>query len=266
MFPLKSIPQSTDALRNDIADTLGRYLNGVPPTVSIDGDLAAIDELLIDTSQAEVITTATLPKLPDTALLTDKRPGPTVRFLELRGHPILIEGSKLHFSFEARDASFSFAYEPAGDRHWLQLDRTVEGKIETHMRRSDLEHLIVASAAGIAAEKGITITSTQLDLTSPDDRSVAMKLTVNAKKLFVSAVITITGHLRVDDAFLAHVSNLRCSGTGMVGSMVCPYLQTHLDKANGRSISLLLFPVGGVTLKDLKVTTTDGIAIAANFA
>ena len=66
-----------------------------------------------------------------------------------------------------------------------------------------------------------------------------------------------------DDALVAKVSNLACDGEGMMGNMAAGMIQGALRAQEGRKFSLTSFSLGGLALKDVKISTANGLSITA---
>jgi hypothetical protein len=124
---------------------------------------------------------------------------------------------------------------------------------------------MLAVAGAAAREQGVTITDVEIRLASAGKRSVAADVRVNAKKAFVKGTVLLTGRADVDDDLNATLSDLSCTGDGMIGNLAAGFLKPHLAKYNGKQFPLMTFSLGDVTLRDLKVDTRSGLHVTARF-
>jgi hypothetical protein len=78
-------------------------------------------------------------------------------------------------------------------------------------------------------------------------------------------VINIKGKADVDDNLVATLSDLACTGEGMIGGMAAGFLQGKLTSYDGKKFPLMAFSLGDVALRDLKISTKGAIQLSAAF-
>jgi len=266
MFPLagKAFPTSGEALSKAISDALGDVftLPKKDKTVTVSGgDYPAIKKLTIDLDGATVSATEPPPKPKPTG---KREEGITVDQLEVSGHPLRYENSKLDLGLKAKGVKLDFAKDKKG-QPLLVLADAREGQAEAKISKADIQSLVMAVAGAAAKQQGVTIQEIQLDLASEGERSIAADVRVKAKKMMMSGVIHLKGRADVDDDLNATLSDLSCTGEGVVGSMAAGLVQGKLKAYDGKQIPLMAFSLGDVTLRDLTIDTKGGLHVTAKF-
>jgi hypothetical protein len=266
MFPLagKQFPSSTDELVESINSALSDVftLKGKSAGASIEGGkFPALKTVTIDLDNATVSAT----KPPPRPLGTGKRePGPKVDKLELSAQPIHYENAKLNLRLNASKLQFDFDRDKKG-KPLLVLTDAKSGKVDARISKADIEYLVTEAATLAAKEQGITIQDLELKLESNGPRSIAADVRVKAKKMMMSGVIHITGQLDIDDELNATVSNLECTGEGMIGSAAAGIVQKKIKPYNGTTIPLMTFSLGDLALRDLKIDLKKDLHVTASF-
>jgi len=266
LFPLagKTFPKDGDALATSIHDALAEVLtlskNG--STVTVDAPkYPAVKRIKVDVSDAIVSATDPPPKPTPTG---KREKGLHVEQLEVTGRPIRYEASKLDLQLKARNVDLDFGKDKGG-HPLLVLSGADEGTVEAKISKADIRSLATAAATAAAKQQGVTVQDVEVDLRSQGARSVAAEVRVKAKKMLVSGVVRITGRLDVDDELNATISDLDCTGEGMVGTVAAAALRAKLKPYNGKRIALVAFSFGDVTLRDLKIDTRSGLHVTASF-
>ena len=266
MFPLSgtTFPTDGDELAAAIEGALAEVLKlkkAHSPVSVVGRNFPDIKQMLISLDGACV----ELDHPPPQPKPTGKRvPGITVEHLGVSGHPIQYEKSKLDLDLTARGVAFDFAKDKSG-RPLLVLKDAEQGSVEAKMSKADLQSALLAAATAAAKTHGVTIQDLQIDLTSETDRSLAADVKVKAKKLMMSGTVHVTGKLDLDDDLNATLSNLNCTGEGMIGGMAASFLQSQLKKYNGKKFPLMAFSLGDATLRDLQIRTKPAIQVSASF-
>ena len=147
----------------------------------------------------------------------------------------------------------------------LSLDRAIDGNLEISLARTDLEALVLNLAQDQAEKHGVTIDDLQLKLRQENDQSVAIEVTLRARKLFLSASIKVTGRLDLDEELNLKLSGLNCVGDGGIATMACGILTPYLRKVDGREFPLMALPLGEVRLREVQVTVGDSMVVTAKF-
>ena len=266
MFPLagKDFPTTAEELSTAIDEALGEVFSLKKGSgVSVQGGekFPHIKQVQINLDGARVSAKEPPPK----PLGVGKRkPGITVDRLEISGHPINYEQTKLELEVNANEVSFDFDRDKAG-RPLLVLTDAAEGTVEASIKKKDIEALLLAAATIGAKLQGVTIQELSLDLTSSGPRSVAADVRIKAKKMMMSGVIRVTGAVDVDDELNATVSDLNCTGEGIVGGTAASFVQKYLKEYDGKTFPLMAFSLGDLTLRDLEVKLNGTMQVSAAF-
>jgi hypothetical protein len=266
MFPLAGddFPTTAEDLGTAIEDAI-RDVFSLPKsagvTVTGGAKFPDIKQVSIDLSGAKLSATEPPPK----PIGVGKRnPGPTVGRLEVTGHPILYEQTKLDLDLHATGLRFDFDRDKGG-RPLLVLAAAEEGHVDAQIKRKDIEALLLNVANLAAKEHGVKVQDLELDLKSTGARSVSADVRVKAKKLMMSSVLHLGGAADVDDELNATLSNLTVEGEGMIGGMAAGFLQKHLKAYNGKKIPLMAFSLGDVALRDLEIELNGSLHVSAEF-
>jgi len=266
VFPLagKQFPRTPDELSGSIRDALSEVL-----TIPKNGSAVVVDapkfptvkKMKVDLDGASV-RAATPPPPPKP---TGKRePGITVSQLEVTARPIKYEASKVNVQLKGSGLEFDFAKDKKG-APILVLTDAEDGNVDLNIDKADIKSLALAAASMAAKEQGVTIKDVEVNLRSEGKRSVAADVRVNAKKMMVSGAVHLKGKLDVDDELNATLSDLECTGEGVVGSIVSKFVQPKIKPYNGRKIPLVTFSLGDVSLRDLKIDAKNGLHVTARF-
>ena len=266
MFPLsgKNFPTSADDLAAAIQESLEEVLTFPKKTavVKITGDdFPALKSLKVDLSGAAVNPDNPPPAPKPKGKRT---PGITVATLDVTGHPILYEKSKADLDVKAKGLTFDFAHDAKGNA-LLVLTDAKDGSVNVKIAKDDLRAALLAAASAAAKTQGVTIQELDINLNADGPRALAADVRVKAKKMMMSGVVNVRGRADIDDNLVATLSDLACTGEGMIGNMAAGFLQGKLKSYDGKKIPLMTFSLGDVTLQDLKVTTKPQIQLSATF-
>lgn len=266
MFPLagKTFPQSADELARSIRDALAEVLTlpGKQSPVTIDAPgYPTVKRLVVNLDGATVKSAEPPPKPTPTG---KREPGVRVGQLEVSGRPIRYEKSKVDFHVSGKDVTFEFGRDKDGKPLAILTD-AASGDVDVNVAKADLQALALALAGAAAKQQGVTIQELNVNLTSAGPRSVAADVRVKAKKMMMSGVLHVKGKLDVDDALNAKVSDLSCTGEGMIGTMAAGMVQGLLQRYNNTQVPLSAFSLGDVALHDLQIDTSDGLHVTAQF-
>lgn len=266
MFPLagKAFPQDARELEQSIRSALEEVLTfpktGTP--VELDApQYPKVKRLKVDLSGAKVSAKEPPPQPKPTG---KREPGIDVDQLEVQGHPIQYENSKVSLELKGKQVSFEFAKDKTG-KPLLVLTDANEGHVDVNISKPDLQSLALAAASLAAKEQGVTIQDVSVDLKSEGKRAVSASVRVKAKKLMVSGVVNLAAKVVVDDELNATISDLNCTGEGMIGTMVAGFVQPKLNEYNGKKIALMAFSLGDLALRDLKIDVKSGLHVTAGF-
>lgn len=271
MFPLSISELPSNAL--ELAQALERGLGTVlaPPTgrevVVLEGEkFPELETLKVDVTGARVLEES----LQAPRSLRDPRPAVSVERFHLVALPVLLRATPLRLELAATQMRFDYLRD---DRDRLYLAPSTrggggggEGWVRVEVGRSDLEALLMSVLEPIASANGIGLEDTRVELTAEEGNTVRVQVSATGKKLFVKARVHVHGRLRVDEELTATVDGLRCDGEGMLGEMAERLIQPRLAQFNGARVPLAGFAPGGLRLRELDVTTDDGIQVTAKLA
>jgi hypothetical protein len=265
MFPLsgKKFPTSADELSASIEDAI-RDVFSLPKTAGVSvtgGKFPDLKQVVIDLSGAKLSATEPPPKPVGVG---KRKPGPTVETLEITGHPILYEQTKLDLDLHATGLRFDFDRDKRGGP-LLVLAAAEEGRVDAKIKKKDIEAVLLSVASIAAKEQGVTIQDLELDLRSTGPRSVSADVRVKAKKMMMSSVLNLSGSADVDDELNATLSDLNVKGEGIIGGAAAAFLQKHVKAYNGKQIPLMAFSLGDVTLRDLEIELNGSLHVSAEF-
>ena len=183
--------------------------------------------------------------------------------LEISGAPLDFEGTPLSVRVEAERAELRFAGEP-GDGA-LVLASAAGGSVTLAVAQSALENLLHRLAKDAAEKQGVEVKKTTLELTARGPRALSFRCAVTAKMFVMSADLSLSGNLDVDEQLNARVSGLTLGGDAMITKLVTGFARPHLDKLEGRVFPLLALAPGGLPLRDVEISTRDGLEVRAKF-
>ena len=186
-----------------------------------------------------------------------------VERLEISGAPLDFEGTPLDVRVEAERAELRFAGEPRDGA--LVLAGAAGGFVSLGVAQSALENLLHQLAKDAAEKQGVEVKKTALELTARGPRALSFRCAVTAKMFVMSADLSLSGNLDVDDQLNARVSGLSLGGDAMVTKLVAGFVRPHLDKLEGRVFPLLALAPGGLPLRDVEISTRDGLEVRAKF-
>ncbi len=254
--------------REQFVDALGNGLRGlvvVPEGVAIvstDGPkYPTLRRLRIDLSQGAFNDTGKTPKWSDDGHLD---PGVHTDRLEVIAQPMIYRKASINIAMSASDVELDVRRDKSHNPSMMLTD-AVDGHLQVDVGRDDLETLIKSAADDSGAKYLISVDKAKLKLQSPNDRALKAELLITARQLLVTATVRITGQIDIDKDLNARISNLKCNGEGVVGTLVCGIVGPSLEKNNGRIIPLTAFPSGNVRLHDLRVHLDDSLHITGTF-
>jgi hypothetical protein len=263
MFPLagKIFPPDAEALRATLEDSLRRIVTPVGPMVTLEEksypELAAIRVSLDGANAGE-----RPPARP--AAVGTVEPALQIAHFEISARPILVQQAKVELSCIARDVQLGQARDKEGNV-LLLLQGAAEGNVTVAVALADLEALVLAGARAEAGKQGVTVESVRIELRSRSDRALDVVVQVRARKLFLSATVRISGTMAIDEQLNARLSGLECAGEGTLGTLACGFIAPHLQRFNGRELSLLALPLGEVKLRDVQIAADRKLRITAEF-
>ncbi len=265
MFPLQtdSLPTNAADLRDEIEKSLRSILQpAADQFVTVDDlaypELEAIRVTLDGASAGD--------RLPQrlTSPAGSSEPALEVEHFAVTGKPVRVQGAAVNLDCRARQVSLGQGRDAEG-KVVLLLRDAAEGEVEVSLAVADLEALVRRGATAAAQKQGVILEDVQLQLKSRTDRALDVEVQVRARKLFLTAAVRMAGSLEIDDQLNARLSDLSCMGEGTLGTMACGFLGPHLQRFDGREISLMALPLGEVKLRDVRIALGEDLRVTAQF-
>jgi len=220
--------------------------------------LAALGALRIDVSGAALTRNFRLP-----AARPEDAGAVLVERFELIGAPLEFESTPLHLRVEAERAEWRFAGQPADGA--LVLENAASGSVSLAVAHAALEALLHKLATEGAGKQGLEIKKTRLELTARGPRALSFRCEVTAKMFVMSAELSLSGKLDIDEQLNARLSGLTLGGDAMITKLAAGFVRPQLDKFEGRVFPLFALPLGELKLHDVEIATNDGLRIRAKF-
>jgi hypothetical protein len=264
MFPLvgPDYPKSGEELATRIQAGLGELLafpQGKTVVVIQGGRYPQFEKVKVDLTGASIISAAPPPPPKPQG---QRDPGPTAAELRIVGKPIRYQGRGINLELNATGAKFDLSHDEKG-RALLVAREADGGNVAFDIAAADLQFIVKSAATEAAKQKGVSIQDLDVKLSNQGPRAVDVQVRVKAKKLVMSGTVTVKGRIEIDDALVAKVSNLACEGEGMMGNMAAGMIQGPLRAQEGRRFPLTTFSLGGLSLRDLQISTANGLSITA---
>lgn len=255
-----SFPDSGPALASSLEEGL-RTVGVQPASINVNGGRwPQIDSVSIDLSRGR------LPENID-VFPTDSasEAGIGVKRFAIKGEPVLVRTAPVQFNLKAEDVTFDFERNKSG-QPILTLASARDGSIELQFSHADLETLVLSIGREIAAEHGIKIESAKITIVQNGERAVSWTADILARKMFVTAVISLKGEVEVNEKFELLVQGLACDSSGVIGSIACGAIRPQLAQWNGKIIAPMALFESGLNLRDLGIETGSVVRIHAKFS
>ena len=183
--------------------------------------------------------------------------------LEIVGAPLDFEGTPMEVRVEAEGAALRFGGQPSDGA--LVLADADGGSVSLAVGHADLEALLHRLATTAAEKQGVEIKKTKLELTARGPRALSFRCEVTAKMFVMSADLSLSGNLDVDEQLNARFSGLTLGGDAMIAKLAAGFVRPQLDKLEGRVFPLLALAPGGLKLHDVEIAVRDGLEVRAKF-
>lgn len=255
----RNFPETTAEFENALKEGAAVF-HSPRLQVEVSGELPNFQRLAIDLSDG------TIPRsLPTGRSLGSKQQAElkTGKF-ELAARPLRVGSGCFELELRAEDVDLVLQ-QGINDAMLLDLAGAKSGDLQLEASRKEIEAIILDVANDAAEEKGVTVQSVDLTVESSGPRSVSFRADVAAKKLFMQATITLSGSLAIDEGLNARLSDLNCSGSGMIGGLACGFLQPYLEKFGAQPIPLTAFNLGNLRVRDLTLDAGEPLRVRATF-
>lgn len=188
----------------------------------------------------------------------------SVERLEVRAQAMRVFGASIQLQLQARGVQFGRGKLPSGRELLVPLSLE-EGSLRVSVTREELARAAQARAQELLARDGIALEDLDLRLESQTDRSLAILVTVKARKM-LAATVRLQGLLTVDDRLDAVLSGLSGEADGFMGSLLSPVFTRLAARYEGHRISLAPLLFGSIRLRDLRLASDGGLEIRAELA
>ena len=263
MFPLytTSFPSSASDLKRLLTNSLKRILEVKGDPVSVrEASYPHLQEMRILLDEARLRSNPPAPR----AICDEVSPALQVDQLTLSALALSIGTADLDLSLRASDVAFTQGKD-IDDQVVLALEDAADGKVEIKITQRSLVALVTELLQAQAKKQGITLDAVKLELDQESSRSVAVRVCLQIKKLFLNASLVVVGHLELDDHLNLRISRLICTGDGGIANVACGILNPYLRRIDGREFSLLSLPIGEMQLRDLQLEVGENITVTADF-
>lgn len=219
--------------------------------------LADLAELHVDLSGARATRDFRVSTAPAAAA--------AVRITQLlvTGEPVEFENTPLRLRVEAEGAACGFAGTPNDGA--LVLMAAAKGDLALGVGHEALEELLHRLAQGLAQKQGMEVRKTKLTLTTRGPRALSFCCAVTAKIFVMTADLSLSGDLEVDEQLQARLSGLTLGGDAMITKMAAGFARPYLDKLEGRILPLRPFGLAGLHLREVELSTAAGLEVRAKF-
>ncbi len=184
--------------------------------------------------------------------------------IAIEATPIFFEELPLQLHFWASRAGLALAHDKSNEP-MLVFSKAAAGEVTLSTEHGDLEMFAHRLAVAASAKQGIEIKKTTLELTGITPRKLAFKIEITAKMFIMTAAVVVSGNIQIDDQLNARLSDLACSGDGMIASAANALLKPQLQKLETRDFALLAFTPGEVKLHDIIVEAQHTIRLRGSF-
>jgi hypothetical protein len=263
MFPLfsQTLPATAEEFARLLEASLRRIFDKPDQIVTLHAPaFPSVEELSVNLDHARVQTA----EMRRASAEGESSPAFQLQNFQLQAKNLSVENISLDLTMRAHNARL----DQSRDRNnevVLVLQSADSGQIEIAIAKANLEELISTVAKREASKQGVAIENLKLSLDSLGERAVAARVELRARKLFFSGTIQITAKLGIDDALVALLSDLTCTGDGAVGSLACGFLRPHLQRLEGRRWNLAALPFGSIGFREVKIEADNRVVLTAQF-
>jgi hypothetical protein len=163
-------------------------------------------------------------------------------------------------ALDARDAGLELILDSAGNR-WLRLVDAAQGEFSLDLRAGEPDRILREALNVAATRYGAELKEGQLRLAQAGDASVTFQAQATGRKAFVRGTVHVGGRLDLDEALHARLSDVKCSGRGILGLAFAAWLQSSMNDWQGERYPLLGPTFGLVKCHHLRVNVGAGDAL-----
>lgn len=254
-------PTSKTELAQALTESLRPYFAQTELVVTISARVFPyLDEIAIHFDGAQF--DGKLPALPRFTGATKSACEAAV--VTLSGRNVAVQGAPVGLQLQARDVVFHEGRDDKGET--LLLVHSVRtGQVIISAAQLDLENAIRQIAQREGKNHGISVEETRVFMRARGPRSIAADVQLRARKFLLHANIDIAAQIDIEKDFAVKLSNLKCRGDGVLGSLACDVLRPLLQKLDGETFSMMPPLYGQMALHDVRIAVSDTIEVTADF-
>jgi hypothetical protein len=251
-------------LRLDAADPIAVHVLTLPDPHAETGTVQAVH---IDLSGAEVSRARDI--TPRTFASWEPL---LVQNVSVTGSPTIVRSLPVTLRVEANGLPLQQAVAEDGER-WIIADtdeapaggRPAAGDLIASAAIADIETVSRAELERIVTAKGFALKKYALAIRPSGSRGVTIEADATVGKSLLSAKVTVTATVRIDDDFTLRISDVALSsGNPIVAALVTP-VGARLSPYNGRSFALGEHTFAGARLTSLDLDVDSAIRVTAAF-
>lgn len=244
-----------------MTEGLRQYFGKVEPVVTVSARVFPyLDEIAVNFDGAQF--DGELPAMPH--MVGETKSACEAAIVLLSGRNVVVHGAPVNLQLRARDVVFHEGRDEKG-QSILMVNHVRSGNLVVSAAQLDLENAVRALAQREGRKHGISIEETRVSLRARGSHSIAADVRFRAKKFLFSANIDIAAQIDIGRDFAVKVSNIKCRGDGMVGTLACEVLQPHIQQIEGKPFSLMPLLAGEIQLHDVHIAVADSVEITADF-
>ncbi len=260
MLPLAGsrLPSSPEELVSSLQAGL-RDAGIVSQETRARGEWPRLDELSINLTGARVTRAFRL-----SANAPASTSSVAITALSLTAEPIFFENTPLLFAMHAQAADCGFS-ENSDGHAVLSLQGVGAGSVFMEAAVADLEVTLKNIAQEILSKQGAEVKAVKLTLTERNSRSLGIRAEITAKAFVMTARLTVSGEIDLDDQLNLRLRDLAVSGDGMIASLASGFLRPRFAELEKRVIPLAAQSFAGIALQDVRIQCGDALRIEARF-
>lgn len=258
------VPQNNEQLKESLLKAYsGRFVlpeNASPVTLQ-GNDTRSLELLKIDLSNS-VVRDSFRPRQYQAPAKPE--PGIAVRRFEYIAAPLLYQNGQTHWRLWAEDAYLSLLRNPNG-KNTLTLTDAREGGFEFTISLADLRPMLLKGSM-VSSNGAFKVSDADVRFTSDNPRNVTLDMKITAALFFVPTTFQMHVRADIDPWCNVKLSELSCQGLDAGGSVVAVFIDTGLQKQNGKLLPLVRWPGDKVVLTDVQFRVDESLTITARFA
>lgn len=193
----------------------------------------------------------------------------TIEHVEIVGRPVYVEGVAVDLRLNLHNVAMVLVRDSGGDLWALEdPDRSREalaGDAYVSTAVDDVVAYAQRTVMAEAKEAGVTITSLEVDVRTPDPRRLVLQASARVRKGIFGAPVQLSLEASVNNDMIATVGDVRArSGNPIVG-LVLAVIRGKLDSYTHRTYDLNEELPPWFRLVDLSLSGGDTIAVQARF-